>query len=141
MERLEERQEQGGDVRFERAQVLYELGELNMYANREKAWEYYQQSLEMFQEIGDDENSGKVCTRLGEVVHHAGDYSLAGSLLSKALPLLVPRVNRDALLPICAGSGSMKSARDTLKRGNLSVREAIEVRTTWGSMLGSSITG
>jgi predicted ATPase len=134
LERLGALQEQGCEVRFERAQVLYELGDLNMYANRENARDYYQQSLALFQEIGDNENSGTVLSLLGEVVHHAGEYALAGSLLSQALPLLQTGGEPRRLASNLRWLGFTKIRQGRIDEGESYIRQAIEVRKQIGDL-------
>jgi predicted ATPase/DNA-binding SARP family transcriptional activator len=126
--RLGALQAQGGNIRPEQAQVLYELGELYMYTDRVTAKGYYQQSLEMFQEIGDGENSGKVLSRLGEMVHHAGEYVLAGQLLSQALTLLQAAGEPRRLANNLRWLGFNEIRQGRIAEGEPCIRQAIEVR-------------
>jgi predicted ATPase/DNA-binding SARP family transcriptional activator len=130
--RLGALQGQGYDVCFERAQVYFELGELNLDANREKAREYYQQCLELFQMIGDDENTGKALLRLGEVVHHAGEYALAGELLTRALPLLQATGEPRRLASNLRWLGFTEIRQGRIDEGEPYIRQAIDLRKQIG---------
>ena len=131
---LERVQELGSDIRQERAQALFELGELNLHANREKARDYYQQSLEVFQEMGDNENIGKVLLRLGEVVHHMGDYAMAGQLLTQALPLLQAAAEPRRLASDLRWLGFTEIRLGGIDQGESYIRQAIEIRKQIGDL-------
>ena len=134
LERLGALREKGSDIRSERAQVLFELGELNMHIDREKARVYYQQSLEIFQEIGDNENMGKVLSRFGEVVHHAGEYAQAGRLLSLALPLLQVAGEPRRLANNLRWLGFNEIRQGRIDEGEPYIRQAIGVRQQIGDL-------
>lgn len=131
-ERLEKLQKCGDEVNAERAKVLYELGELYLHTNRERAKTYYQQSLEICRGIGDDESIGEVLLRLGEVVHHAGEYSLAAQYLSRALPLLQAVGEPHQLASNLRWLGFTEIRQGRLDEGENYIRQAIEVRKQIG---------
>jgi predicted ATPase len=136
--RLEVLQEQGGDIRPEKAQVLYELGELYMNTDREKARGYYQCSLETFEDLGDSENCGKVLSLLGVVAHHAGDYTQAGKLLSQALPLLQATGEPRRLASNLRWLGFNEIRQGRIAEGEPYIRQAIEVRKQIGDLSGTA---
>ncbi len=136
--RLRALQKQGNDMRSEQAQVLYELGELYMYSDRVTARGYYQQSLALFQEVGDGKNTGKVLSRLGEMVHHAGNYALAGELLSQALPLLTDAGEPRRLANNLRWLGFNEIRQGRLAEGEPYIRQAIEVRRQIGDRSGEA---
>ena len=131
-------QKEGHDIRSEQAQVLYELGEVNLNTGREIARGYFQQSLEIFQELGDIENSGKVLSHLGEVVHHAGEYDLAGRLLSQALPLLQATGEPRRLASNLRWLGFNEIRQGRIAEGEPYIRQAIEVRKQIGDLSGAA---
>jgi predicted ATPase/DNA-binding SARP family transcriptional activator len=131
-------QKQGDDIRSEQAQVLYELGELNINTDREMARSYYQQSLEIFQDLGDRENSGKVLSHVGEVVHHAGEYAMAGRLLSQALPLLQASGEPRRLASNLRWLGFNEIRQGRIAEGEPYIRQAIEVRKQIGDLSGAA---
>ena len=131
-------QKQGHDIRPEQAQVLYELGEIILNTGRETARDYYQQSLEIFQKLGDIKNAGKVLSHLGEVAHHSGDYSLAGRLLSQALPLLQAEGEPRRLASNLRWLGFNEIRQGRIAEGEPYIRQAIEVRKQIGDLSGAA---
>jgi DNA-binding SARP family transcriptional activator/predicted ATPase len=136
--RLDALQLLGGDFRSEKGQVLFELGELYLYSNREAAKRYYQQSLEILEVLGDNENIGKTLSVLGEVFHHAGDYNEACRLLARALPLLQAVGEPRQLAYNLRRLGFSMIRQGRMDEGESYITQAIEIRTQIGDLSGAA---
>ena len=138
LRRLELHPMQGSDTRPERAHTLFEIGEISLHVDRVKAREYYQESLEIFQELGDSYNTGKVLSLLGEIVHHGGEYAQAGKLLSQALPLLQAAGEPRSLASNLRWLGFNEIRQGRIAEGEPYIRQAIEVRKQIGDLSGAA---
>ena len=144
--RLEGLQDQGCVVRLEQARVLYELGELNMYTDRETAKGFYQQSLAFFEALGNEHGQALVLASLGEAMHHSGPLDQAQVLLERGVELC-RHLGDPRLLARCL----LWNGWNHLRQGNLPqaealIRESIEINrgigdryaeAFWGAELGT----
>jgi len=68
---------EGVGTRLEQAFILFERGDLNFNSDRNVAADYYEQSLEIYREVGDVWEVARTLASLGMVNHHMGAFEQA----------------------------------------------------------------
>jgi tetratricopeptide (TPR) repeat protein len=122
----------------ERAALLYNLGEMYYYSDRVRARQYYQDSLAACRQAIDCEITGDVLSRMAEIVHHAGEYTLAGELFLEAMPLLQAKGEPHRLANNLRWMGFNEIRQGRIEEGEVFIKEAIELRKQIGDPVGAA---
>lgn len=78
---------EGHNISLEQAFVLFERGDINFNSDRNVAADYYDQSLEIYREVGDVWDVARTLASLGMVNHHMGAFEQAAQHWEECLEI------------------------------------------------------
>lgn len=139
LERLGTLPEQTKEVRAGKAQILFELGELNTSTDREIASRYYRDSLMLYEELQDECRAVNALLSLGILTHHNGNFTEAKQLLSQALTYL-RKIGDPSRLACTLRWLAFNEARlGKLTQAEQILRESLSLRQASGSSLDAAL--
>jgi predicted ATPase len=127
----------GQDTRLEKAFVLAEMGYIAVVSgNREEAGRLYEQSLALYQALGDRYGTALALYALGEVAQHLGVYDQAKQWYEESLAIRQALGDRRGIADSLSSLGLLANFQGRTEEGECLARGSIAIRRELGGQVG-----
>jgi len=135
---LEEPELAGQDTRPEKASVLWRMGRIMPDSDREEARRLYEQSLALYQALGDRWGTANALRALGWVAENLGAYGEAKELCAESLAIRQALGGQREIASSLISLGNIAVHQGQLEEGKRLVRESIAIRQEIGDRAGTA---
>jgi tetratricopeptide (TPR) repeat protein len=129
---LEQLESADPGVRLQKAYILHEMGAMAFGSNREKARQLYEQSLVLFQELGDRWGTAMMLSALGGIVGSLGDFGEAKQLHEESLAIRRTLGDQRTIAMSLDMLSLIAMFQGQLEEGERLVREGLTIRQKLG---------